>query len=337
MEPKNYKRAIIVGIFVFLGLAIFIAAVLTLGGQHKTFAKTITITANFQDVNGLQKGGNVWLDGVKVGTITKVVLAGNSNVQVGMAIEKGSVQFIHQNSKAKIGSDGLIGNKIVVIYDGTPESPTIQPGNALAVEKLLSTDDMLKTLQKNNDNLLSITTGLKTVSGRLVDGQGSIGKLLTDESLANNLISTASNFRNASVKMQQLSSDLSAYSSKLNNKGSLANTIVTDTVIVNRLKATAVQMQQVSVTAQGVVDNLNQASKTVNSSLNDNTTPIGVIMQDRKTAATLKTTLNTMQSASVKLDQDLEAVQHNFLLRGFFRKKAKKEKADSLNNLHAMQ
>ena len=60
-------------------------------------------------------------------------------------------------------------------------------------------------------------------------------------------------------------------------------------------------------------------------------------MQDRKTAATLKTTLNTMQSASVKLDQDLEAVQHNFLLRGFFRKKAKKEKADSLNNLHAMQ
>lgn len=333
MEPKNYKRGIIVGIFVFLGLGIFVAAVLTLGGQHKTFVKTITVNAVFDDVNGLQKGGNVWFSGVKVGTISKIVLSGNSTVAVGMAIEKGARQFIHQDAKAKIGSDGLIGNKIVVIYGGTSQSPMIDPGNTLAVEKLISTDDMLKTFQKNNDNLLGITSGFKTISDRLVAGKGSIGKLLTDESLANNLQTTAANFKTASLNMQKLSRDLFSYTSKLNNKGSLANTLVSDTVIASKFKATAAQFQQVSLTAQGIVDNLKTATNTLNESMKDNNTPVGVLLQDRQTATTLKTTLNTMQSASVKLDQDLEAVQHNFLLRGFFKKKAKREKADSINNL----
>lgn len=333
MEPKNYKRAIIVGIFVFLGAAIFIAAVLTLGGQHKTFVKTLTVEAVFDDVNGLQKGGNVWFSGVKVGTISKVVLAGNNNVLVGLAIEKGARQFIHKDAKAKIGSDGLIGNKIVVIYGGTPNSPVIDPADTLGTDKMLSTEDMLRTLQKNNDNLLSITTGLKTVSENLVQGKGSIGKLLSDETLASNLISTSNTFKKAAGNINKLSSDLAAYTSKLNSKGSMANEFVTDTIIFNRLKASAAQFHKVSLTSQEIVNNLQEASKTVNASLKDNTTPVGVLLQDRQAAATLKTTLNTMQSASVKLDQDLEAVQHNFLLRGFFRKKAKKEKADSLNRL----
>ena len=334
MEPKNYKTGIIVGIFVFLGIAIFIAAVLTLGGQHKTFVKTLTVDAIFDDVNGLQKGGNVWFSGVKVGTISKVVLSGNNTVLVGMAIEKGARQFIHKNAKAKIGSDGLIGNKIVVIYGGSPNSPVIDPADTLSTDKMLSTEDMLKTLQKNNDNLLSITSGLKTVTDNLVQGKGSIGKLLSDETLAANLIATSNTFKTAAGNVKKLSGDLAAYTSKLNSKGSMANEFVTDTVIFNRLKASAAQFQKVSLTSQDIVNNLQEASKTVNASLKDNSTPVGVIMQDRQAAATLKTTLNTMQSASVKLDQDLEAVQHNFLLRGFFKKKAKKEKADSINRLN---
>lgn len=334
MELKNNKKAIIVGVFVFIGLGIFIAAVLTLGGQHKSFVKTISVNAIFDDVNGLQKGGNVWFSGVKVGTISKVELTGNSTVHVGIAIEKGARQFIRRDAKAKIGSDGLIGNKIVVIYGGTPQSPVIDPGNTLGSEKLISTEDMLKTLQKNNDNLLEITTGLKTISTRLVDGKGSVGKLLTDESLANNLMATASNFKNASLNIKKLSTDLSVYTSKLNSKGSLANTLVMDTVIVSKIKSTAAQFQKVSETSQAIVNNLQQASGTLNASMADKTTPIGVLLQDRKAAETLKTTLNTMQSASVKLDQDLEAVQHNFLLRGFFKRKARKEKADSVSRIN---
>src|SRR5438552_11045796 len=111
MKSSSYTRAVIVGIFIFIGIAIFILAVLTLGGQHKTFEKSIVVKAIFNDVNGLQKGNNVWYSGVKVGTIRNVTLSGNQRVQVDINIEEKSHQFIPRDSKVKVGSDGLIGNK----------------------------------------------------------------------------------------------------------------------------------------------------------------------------------------------------------------------------------
>ena len=92
MKSTGNTRAIIVGIFVFMGIAIFIITVLTLGSQHKTFEKSIVVKTFFDNVNGLQKGDNVWFSGVKVGTIRKVSLKDNGTVQVDMYIEKQSVK-----------------------------------------------------------------------------------------------------------------------------------------------------------------------------------------------------------------------------------------------------
>src|ERR1039457_3701444 len=81
MKSTSYQRAIVVGIFVFLGVAIFIITVLTLGSQHKTFEHTITVKSFFDDVNGLQKGNNVWFSGVKVGTIGNIKLQEDGKVE----------------------------------------------------------------------------------------------------------------------------------------------------------------------------------------------------------------------------------------------------------------
>ena len=116
MRSTGNRRAIIVGIFIFLGLAIFIWTVLTLGSQKNTFEKSITVKTFFQNVNGLQKGNNIWFSGVKVGTIENVALIGNGKVEVDMNIDEKSVPYIHKNAKAKLSSDGLIGNKIIEIY-----------------------------------------------------------------------------------------------------------------------------------------------------------------------------------------------------------------------------
>ena len=152
MTSTKNKRAITVGIFIFLGLLILVIGVLTLGGQHKTFEKTILVKAVFDDVSGLQTGNNIWLAGVKIGTVRKVEFAGNSKVEVTMNIGQEAQPFIHKDSKAKIGSEGLIGNKIVVIYGGTPQSPKAASGDVLNVDKAVSTDEMMATLQKNNTN-----------------------------------------------------------------------------------------------------------------------------------------------------------------------------------------
>ncbi len=332
MKSTNNKRAVIVGIFIFLGVAIFIITILTLGSQHKTFEKSIRIEAIFDDVNGLQKGNNVWFSGVKIGTVKNVSLAGNAKVKVTMNIEQHSHQFIRKDAKAKISSDGLIGNKIIVIYGGTLQVPEVENGDVLGIEKLLSTDEMMATLAKNNDNLLDITNGFKVISKRLVDGQGSIGKLLTDETLSNELNATMLTLKKASSNMASLSANVADYTSKLHAKGTLANDLVTDTVIFTKLRSTVQQLQQVAETSQGVIDNLKTTSNNLNEGLNNKNAPIGMLLHDEQAASNIKITLKNLQSGTKKLDDDLEALQHNFLLRGFFRKKARNEKGDSTNN-----
>lgn len=323
----------IVGIFILLGLIIFIATILTLGSQKKTFERSITVKSFFDNVNGLQKGNNIWFSGVKVGTIRKVTLTGKGQVEVDMNIESHSRQFIRKDAKAKISTDGLIGNKIIEIYGGTLNAPQIEEGDLLGNTALLSTDAMMNTLSKNNDNLLAITSDFKVISNRLVDGKGSIGKLLNDETMANQINATTLALQKTSLNLEKLTADVSAYTAKLNNKGTLANDLITDTIIFNRLRASVTSLQQVAASSKEIVDSLkiagnslNNGLNTLNNGLNNKNAPLGMLLSDEKSAANIKVILNNLESSSKKLDEDLEAIQHNFLLRGFFKKKAKTEK-----------
>jgi phospholipid/cholesterol/gamma-HCH transport system substrate-binding protein len=321
MKTANAKRAVTVGIFVFLGIVIFILGILILGGQQRTFEKKIKLRAFFSNVGGLQKGNNVWFSGVKIGTVDKIEFKSNSQVEVIMKVEQEIQRYIRRNAKARISSEGLIGNKIVEIYGGSMNRPIVNSNDILGVEEALSTDEIMATLQKNNLNLLEITNNFKEVSARLSGGQGSVGKLLTDESLANSLNATAVSLRQASVNAQKLTSNISAYSAQLQNEGSFANNLVTDTVIFNRLQATATELDRVSKTANDVVNNLKSAS----SSLNSTNTPIGALLNDQEIANNLKLTLQNLQTGTEKLDENMEAMQHNFLFRGYFKKKDKME------------
>ena len=105
MDLAENRRAITVGIFLAVGLLIFILGVFVLGGQSKSFAKSIHITAVFDDVAGLKKGNNVWFSGVKVGTISDMHFSGPHQVEVKMSVDENSRQYIHRNAEVHIGSD----------------------------------------------------------------------------------------------------------------------------------------------------------------------------------------------------------------------------------------
>jgi len=138
MEKAENKRAITVGLFLGIGLLVFIVGVFTLGSQSKTFSKSIHISAVFDDVAGLKTGNVVWFSGVKVGSISKIRFVGPGQVDVRMSIDEASQQYVHRNAGVHIGSDGLIGNKIIVIDGGSPQAPVVQDGDVLQTEKVLA-------------------------------------------------------------------------------------------------------------------------------------------------------------------------------------------------------
>jgi len=321
MSTEKNKRAVIVGLFVTIGLLIFLVGIFTLGGQKKTFTPSIKIVAVFNDVNGLQKGGNVWFSGVKVGTVKAVDFDGSSKIRVTMQIEKKAQEFIRKDAKAKVGAEGFIGNKLVVIYGGTPKAEAIEGGEQLQVENTLSTDDIMATLQKNNENLVAITTDFKTVSSRLVKGEGTAGALLTDATLYKSLANTATNLQQAAHNSELLSSRIAAYTAELDKPGSLANGLVHDTMIMANLQAAVKQINNAADAAHSFTSNLKSVSDQLHTS--DNT--LGLLLNDPATAEHMKNLIENLNAGSTKLDDDLEAIQHNFLFRGYFKKKAKAE------------
>ncbi len=329
MDPVENRKAIIVGIFLTLGLVVFILGVLTLGSADKTFSKAIHISAVFDDVAGLKKGNNVWFSGVKVGTISSINFTGPSQVSVKMSIVNDALQYIHRNAGVHIGSDGLIGNKIIVIDGGSPQAPIVQDGDVLQAEKLLSTDDMLKTLQANNQNLLSITKDFKELSHRILQGKGTVGALLADSTMAMQLRSAMHNLQVTTQSAALMANQLNNFSNKLNTKGGFADKLLTDTATFNKIKASVTQLQKAVTSANNFTNNLENTSKKLNSTDN----AIGVLLNDPKGAEQMRSTLNNLQQSSVKLNDDLEAAQHNFLLKGFFKDKAKKAKEDSLKGI----
>jgi phospholipid/cholesterol/gamma-HCH transport system substrate-binding protein len=126
-----------------------------------------------------------------------------------------------------------------------------------------------------------------------------------------------------------LTEGLAEYSAKLHSKGTLANDLVSDTVVFHKLRATISQMENIAQGVDSVVLNLRDASTGVKENLQSENTPAGVLLNDAKTAEALKQTISNLQSSTEKLDENMEALQNNFLLRGFFRKKAKREKKEA--------
>jgi len=323
MNESPNRRAVIVGVFIFLGLIFLLAGVFIVGNLRETFNRKMNVVSLFDDVGGLQKGNNIWLSGVKIGTVDKLNFYGKSQVEVSMNIETKAQKFIPKDSKVKISNDGLIGNKILVIYGGTENSVVVQDGDTLGVEKTFTSEDMINTFQENNKNLLAITKDFKAISNKLASGEGSIGRLLNDTSVYVNINAATKSLQCASAKAQQLISSLAVFSSGLNKKGTLANELTTDTVVFNSVKASVLHLQQMADTASVFIANLKQTADNPN-------TPIGVLLHDENAGAQLKGSIKNLESSSEKLDKDLEAAQHNFLLRGFFKKQAKAAEKDSL-------
>lgn len=325
MDSSENKRAIIVGLFLAIGLVVFIVGVFTLGSQSKSFAKSIHISAVFDDVSGLKTGNSVWFSGVKVGSISKIRFVGPSQVDVSMRIDEATQQYVHRNAGVHIGSDGLIGNKIIVIDGGSPQAPIVQDGDVLQTEKITSTDDMLKVLQQNNQNLLSITGDFKLLSRKILQGKGTVGTLMADSMMAVQLRNSMRNFEKASSSTAHLADQLERFSTKINTKGGLADKLLTDTTTFAQIKAAATQLRQSAANTSDATNNLKIASDKFNRTDN----AIGVLINDPKTAAQLQSTIYNLQQTSVKANDDLEALQHNFFFKGFFKDRAK-AKADSI-------
>jgi phospholipid/cholesterol/gamma-HCH transport system substrate-binding protein len=162
------------------------------------FGSVFHIKAVFNNVGGLKMGNNVRFGGINVGTVDGIYLITDTSVMVEMVIEKDVKKFIKKDATAGIGSEGLMGDKVVVITPGSTDQVSVTGNETLASRAPVETDQILSSLKTSADNAAVITSQLAEISYKINNGHGTLSRLLSDSSFSNNLNKTVVNLKQGS-------------------------------------------------------------------------------------------------------------------------------------------
>jgi phospholipid/cholesterol/gamma-HCH transport system substrate-binding protein len=184
-------------------LALAISAIYYIGKQKNKFGSTVTISSRFKSVSGLKTGSDVLVGGIEVGTVDDIALVTDTTVEVSMIIQKGVEKFIKKDAKASIGTEGLMGDKVIVLIPGSPDTPIVRNGDTLASLLPIETDAILASLKTSADNAAVITSNLADISYRISHGKGALGRLLRDTTLSANISATMKNLNSGSKKLDE--------------------------------------------------------------------------------------------------------------------------------------
>jgi phospholipid/cholesterol/gamma-HCH transport system substrate-binding protein len=315
----NTSKNIKLGLFLILSLVFVLLALYFIGNKRNLFSSNFTLKAQFHNVSGLQPGNNVRLMGIDVGTVKSVNILNDTTVEVIMILERNVKEFIKEDASASVGTEGLMGSKLVNISVGSPNTKVVQEGATIQTVKPVSTDDILRTVDYTSQYTAILSAELVKTISQINTGKGTLGTLLKNPQMATDLQETIAGLSKTSQQSALLIQDFRNVVSDLKNGKGPVSAVLQDTGMANNIKLTLNNLQRASNTLSKSLDNFQQLSQRIN---DDNGT-LAMIAGDTALANNLKNTLQSARMGAEGFNQNMEALKHNFLFRGYFRKQQK--------------
>jgi phospholipid/cholesterol/gamma-HCH transport system substrate-binding protein len=293
--PKFKAR---LGMFIAGGIAVFVIAIFIIGKQQNLFNPVFKITTTFLNVSGLQVGNNVRFSGITVGTVDNITIINDSTVQVDLMIKKTVQQFIKADSEAGIGSEGIIGDRVVIISQGSYDAPMAKDGQKILSKEPVETDDIIVSLHATSLSAEVVTLQLAEIMTNINSGQGTLGRLIQDTTVAENINQIIGNFKTSSEGLDE----------------TIEVTKENVFAFMKSLQKTVAKTEVASNELGEIMTKINSGEGT-----------LGRLIVDTTLATNLDVTVINLKESSVGLNENMEALKHNFLFRGYFKKKAKEE------------
>jgi len=309
------------GIFVVLGITLLLFAAYLIGNRQNMFTKTFEVSAVFKNATGLQNGNNVRFSGINVGTVNSIEMINDTTIRVRMIIEDEMRNHIKKDAIASIGTNGLVGSMIINIIPGKGTSSLISAGDELQSSNKIGTQDMMSTLNVTNENAALLTADLLKITQALNQGKGTLGKLLNDTIMSNDLQKTILNLKNASNSASVTIIELNKMAKKLNFEESTAGVLLSDTItggkmknVIEHLETTAIEIEKMSQNLNSIIGGINEGNGAIN-----------YFTKDSLFVNQLERSMQNIEQGTARFNENMEALKHNFLTRGYFRKLEKKE------------
>ena len=203
MDTTTQKFKIRLGLFVAGGLTLFVLAIFVIGKQKNLFNPVFKLTSTFYNVSGLQVGNNIRFSGINVGTVDNISIINDSTVKVDMLIKKEVKKFIKTDCGVSIGSEGLIGDRLLVITQGSTNAALAKEGQQLLSAEPVETDAIMSSLQVTAGNAEVISQQLAEIMLKINSGNGTLGRLIQDSTIAENFNQTMVNLKKSTKGLNE--------------------------------------------------------------------------------------------------------------------------------------
>ncbi len=321
---KKVINSVKLGAFIIGGMLFLVLLLYMIGKNSNLFGATYKLKARFENIQGLVTGNNVRFSGIEVGTVKRIKILDDTTIEITMIIEKKMLKILRKNAVVSIGSEGLVGNKVVNIVPARIPGPLAAEGDILNTRKTVSTEEMLETLSKSNNNIVEITAGLKTTVQR-INNSNALWSLLNDESIPRDVRNSISNIRLATVKARNMADNLNAIVMDVRNGKGSVGTLLKDTSFAQNLNEAVLKIQAVGNEAQSLAVEIKQVVTGIQKDINTGKGTVNALLKDSLMTLTINTSLENIQKGTDGFNQIMEALKHNFLFRGYFKKLEKKK------------
>lgn len=297
---KEHTRNIRLGIIVLLGSLGVIALLYYVGSKQRLFGSTIQVKATFYNVNGLRRGNSVRFTGIDIGTVESIEITSDTSVVVVMAIDVDASRFIRKDARAVIGTDGVMGNKLVNINPTKSFGPLIRDGDMLHTLRAVEMDASFRTLSNTNDNLNAVSEDLRSITKKL-NSEQSLLNLLLDGKIADNVRTAITHFKYTGENTALLTGDLHSFMKEVRaGKGSVG-LLLTDTTLRYEINRSVVNIHSITDSIALISGNFNEISK----KLKNGDGVLGVLLTDTAATQSLEQILKNLETGSDNLNSSL--------------------------------
>lgn len=318
MKTKKTIKNTKLGGLVIAGILFLVFTLYMIGKNQNMFGASITITAVVENVNGLVPGNNVRFKGLNVGTVKSVDMANDSSIHVVMYIQNKMVPFIKKNALTSIGTDGLMGNKLIQIIPQDGYAENVVEGDVIYATTPVSTDAMMERLGSSSEYFEKTTENLYEITSKLNKSE-SLWALLSDSLLTGDIKDAVSELRLAAGRASEMARAGNQLMVNLKDGEGVVQKLFTDTEVVDDFTTSLEKIKESSEQASKIIGDV----KVLIENLDAGEGTAGLILKDSTFREALMNSMLNLEMSTERFNENMEAMRSNFLFRRYFRRQEK--------------
>lgn len=310
------------GIFVITGLLFLVLALYMVGKNRNLFGRNFELRTHFANVQGLKPGNNVRYAGIEVGTVKGLNIINDSTIEVTFMLKRDLLGLIKQGAEVSIGTDGLVGNRVLNIQPGHDQGPAVTEGGFLPSRLAVSTEEMLEVLSGTNRDMALIAEELKRTIQR-INTNTVLWNFLEDPAIGLNIKSSLSKIKLASSEANDLVVSIHSLVQDVRQGQGPIGFLLTDTSLRTEIPITLQEIKQAGRQADATLESIQETVEDLEHALMTGGGPAQALLQDSVLVQKVHAALEQVEQGAAKFGENMEALKHNVLLRRYFKKQEK--------------